>query len=158
MSYQISKCASNYNLSIPHLWNRNIVVLTKWSSLAAPEVVIMTTPGAVNDDNFVKMKTFVLQWTRSLTIDHQNPCHLAAQPHPAVAHPSVTSHPIQPAWHPEPSARPWCPCTVLWCPMTSLDVAVVALYVTGWGTITWHWIIIYDHISTRIFIAYQSMG
>ena len=38
----------------PH-WNRNVVILTKFSSLAAPEVVILTTSGAASDENLVKM-------------------------------------------------------------------------------------------------------
>ena len=33
----------------------------KFPSLAAPEVVILTTPGAANDDNFVKITTFLFQ-------------------------------------------------------------------------------------------------
>ena len=39
-------------------WKRNVVILTKFSSLAAPEVVMLTTSGAANDANFVKMLVF----------------------------------------------------------------------------------------------------
>ena len=43
-------------------WNRNVVVLMKFSSLAALEVVKMTTSSAASDENFVKMTTFSFQW------------------------------------------------------------------------------------------------
>ena len=41
-------------------WNENVVILTKYSSLTALEVVILTTSSAVSDENFIKMKTFPL--------------------------------------------------------------------------------------------------
>ena len=50
-------------------WNENVVILTKFSSLAALEVVILTTSSAASDENFIKMKTFPFQcitWTVSL--------------------------------------------------------------------------------------------
>ena len=43
-------------------WNENVVILTKFSSLAALEVVILTTSNAANDENFIKMTTFLFQW------------------------------------------------------------------------------------------------
>ena len=43
-------------------WNENVVILMKFSSLAAPKVVILTTFGAASDEDFVKMKTFPFQW------------------------------------------------------------------------------------------------
>ena len=42
-------------------WNGNVVILMKFSSLAALEVVILTTSGAASDENFVKMTTFSFQ-------------------------------------------------------------------------------------------------
>ena len=39
-------------------WNRNFVILMKFSSLAALKVVILTTFSAASDENFVKMTTF----------------------------------------------------------------------------------------------------
>ena len=42
-------------------WNRNIVILKKFSSLAALEVVILTTTNAGGDENFIKMVTFPFQ-------------------------------------------------------------------------------------------------
>ena len=39
----------------------NVLILTKISSLAALEVVILTTSSAASDENFVKMKTFPFQ-------------------------------------------------------------------------------------------------
>ena len=42
-------------------WNENVVILTKFSSLAALEVVILTTFSAASDENFIKMKTFPFQ-------------------------------------------------------------------------------------------------
>ena len=43
-------------------WNKNVVILTKFSSLAALEVVILTTSSAASDEHFIKMKTFPFQW------------------------------------------------------------------------------------------------
>ena len=43
-------------------WNENVVILTKFSSLAALEFVILTTFSAASDENFIKMKTFPFQW------------------------------------------------------------------------------------------------
>ena len=37
----------------------------KFSSLAALEVVILTTSNAASDENFVKMTTFSFQWEDS---------------------------------------------------------------------------------------------
>ena len=42
-------------------WNENVVILTKFESLAALEVVILTTSSAASDENFIKMKTFPFQ-------------------------------------------------------------------------------------------------
>ena len=41
-------------------WHRNgnVIILMKFSSLAAPKVVKMTTFSAASDENFVKMTTF----------------------------------------------------------------------------------------------------
>ena len=44
-------------------WNKNVVILTKFSSLAALEVVILTTSSAASDEHFIKMKTFPFQWS-----------------------------------------------------------------------------------------------
>ena len=43
-------------------WNKNVVILTKFSSLATLEVVKMTTSSVASDENFVKMTTFLFQW------------------------------------------------------------------------------------------------
>ena len=48
--------------------NGNVFILMKLSSLAALEVVKMTTSSAVSDENFVKMTTFLfqcLEWIRN---------------------------------------------------------------------------------------------
>ena len=42
-------------------WNGNVFILMKFSSLAALEVVKMTTSSAARDENFIKM-TFLFQW------------------------------------------------------------------------------------------------
>ena len=42
--------------------NGNVIILTKFSSLAALKVVKMTTSSAASDENFVKMTTFSFQW------------------------------------------------------------------------------------------------
>ena len=42
-------------------WKKNVIILTKFSSLAAPKVVILTTFGAASDEDFIKMKTFSFQ-------------------------------------------------------------------------------------------------
>ena len=44
-------------------WNENVFILTEFSSLAAPKVVILTTFGAASEENFVKMMTFLFQWS-----------------------------------------------------------------------------------------------
>ena len=43
-------------------WNGDVVILMKFSSLSAPEVVMTTTSGAGSDENFIKMMTFPIQW------------------------------------------------------------------------------------------------
>ena len=42
-------------------WNGNVLILMKFSSLAALKVVKMTTYSAASDENFVKMTTFSFQ-------------------------------------------------------------------------------------------------
>ena len=42
-------------------WNRNVIILTKFSSMAALDVVILTTSSAANDENFIKMTIFSFQ-------------------------------------------------------------------------------------------------
>ena len=42
--------------------NGNVFILMKLSSLAALEVVKVTTSSAASDENFVKMTTFLFQW------------------------------------------------------------------------------------------------
>ena len=44
-------------------WNRNVVILTIFSLLAAPEVVILTTSGAASNENVVKIIAFRFQCT-----------------------------------------------------------------------------------------------
>ena len=39
-------------------WNKQVAILTKFSSLTVLEVVILTTSSAVSDENFIKMITF----------------------------------------------------------------------------------------------------
>ena len=47
---------------LTHHWNGKVFILMKCSSLAALEVVKMTTSSAASDENFVKMTTFLFQW------------------------------------------------------------------------------------------------
>ena len=47
---------------LEHHWNGKVFILMKCSSLAALEVVKMTTSSAASDENFVKMTTFLFQW------------------------------------------------------------------------------------------------
>ena len=56
---QISQEFTNVN-SIH--WKQKVVNLTILSSLAAPEVVVMTTYGAPGDDKIVKLTFFCFQW------------------------------------------------------------------------------------------------
>ena len=42
-------------------WRENVVILTKFSLLAALEVVILTVSSAASDENFIKMKAFPFQ-------------------------------------------------------------------------------------------------
>ena len=41
-------------------WDGNMVILMKFSSLAAPQVVILTTFSAAYDENFIKMMTSLI--------------------------------------------------------------------------------------------------
>ena len=43
---------------IIHPQNENVIILTKFSALATPEVVILTTSGVAGVENFVKMTSF----------------------------------------------------------------------------------------------------
>ena len=43
-------------------WNENVVILTKFPSLAALKVVVSTTFSVASDENFIKM-TFPFHWT-----------------------------------------------------------------------------------------------
>ena len=52
---------------LPPCFTERKCYLTKFSSLAALEVVILTTSSAANDVNFVKMKTFTFQCCINLT-------------------------------------------------------------------------------------------
>ena len=45
----------------PIYWNVYVINLTNFSSLAAPEVVNMTSSCAASDENFIKMATFIFQ-------------------------------------------------------------------------------------------------
>ena len=50
---------------VPHIhWNGKVFILMKCSSLAALEVVKMTTSSAASDENFIKMTTFLFQCMR----------------------------------------------------------------------------------------------
>ena len=50
---------------IQYHWNGNVVILMKFSSMAALKVVILTTFSAANDEDFVKMTTFSCQWYKN---------------------------------------------------------------------------------------------
>ena len=54
------RCEKTHSITLKH-WNGNIVILRKFSSLAAPEVVSLTTSGAAGDENFLK-NAFSCQW------------------------------------------------------------------------------------------------
>ena len=49
------------NLHLHH-WGGSVFILMRFSSLAALEVVKMTTSGAASDWNFVEVMTFSFQW------------------------------------------------------------------------------------------------
>ena len=63
----VSSCSSYRGIH----WNKNVVILTKFSSLAALEVVILTTSSAASDEHFIKMKTFPFQ----CTLENVGGCH-----------------------------------------------------------------------------------
>ena len=44
-------------------WNENKVILTKFMTLAAPGVVILTTSSAASDEYLIKMTSLGIQWT-----------------------------------------------------------------------------------------------
>ena len=64
-----------------HFDNRNAVTITKFSLLAALEVVNLTACNVASDKNFIKM-TFLFHWYRFCHIDglvqngHDDECHL----------------------------------------------------------------------------------
>ena len=51
-------------------WNQKVVILTTFSALAAPEVVIRTTSGATSDEKVVNMTTFCFQFMLILDEHH----------------------------------------------------------------------------------------
>ena len=53
-------CSSSEN-RVSHR-NENVVILTKFTTLVALEVVILTTSSAASDENFIKIKTFPFQY------------------------------------------------------------------------------------------------
>ena len=79
--FQMTFCPSHskwlltrYIAALPVIhWNEN-VILTKFSSLAVLEVVILTTSSAANDENFIRMKTFSFWCTHNilLILKHTN--------------------------------------------------------------------------------------
>ena len=52
-------------------WNRHVFIFMKFSSLAALEVVILTTSGAASDGDFIKMTTFPFQWMSAILLFRQ---------------------------------------------------------------------------------------
>ena len=50
------------HMMIQH-WNGDVIILTKFSSLTALEVVILTTSRAVSDENLVRMTAFSFPWS-----------------------------------------------------------------------------------------------
>ena len=58
-----------YQIYVAIHWNGKVFILMKCSSLAALEVVKMTTSSAASDENFVKMTTFLFQCMASLSHD-----------------------------------------------------------------------------------------
>ena len=64
-AFRLSRSDENTNTTFTthrNYWNGNVIILTKFSSLAALKVVILTTFGAASDENFIKMMTFSFQW------------------------------------------------------------------------------------------------
>ena len=59
--------------------NKHVIILTKFSSLAALEVVILTTSSAASDENFIKMKTLPFQFN-NLCSNHQDVSHKTTFP------------------------------------------------------------------------------
>ena len=55
------QCPPSLVIQYVPCWNGNTAILTKSSSLA-PEVITLTTVGAVGDDIFIKMTPFLFQW------------------------------------------------------------------------------------------------
>ena len=54
----------------PIHWNENLVIFTKFSSLAALKVVILTTCNAASDENFVKMTSFTFHCTSPCQVSY----------------------------------------------------------------------------------------
>ena len=56
-------------------WNSNIFISTKFTSLSALEVVILTTSGTVNDRGFVQIITFPFRWRQGNLIQRSYQMH-----------------------------------------------------------------------------------
>ena len=76
-------------------WNKNVFILMKSSSLAAPKVVKMTTFGAASDENFIKMMTFSFQWIVTIGTLNTKPLRLKTNMRiQSIGTRSCTSHGI----------------------------------------------------------------
>ena len=79
-------------------WNENVVILTKFLSLASLEVVILTTSSAANDENFIKMKTFPFQWMQRYPWPYYMGCTLSSQLHSRMSHLPYPPTKVQISW------------------------------------------------------------
>ena len=59
------------------LYRNENVILVKFSTLAALEVVKMTTSSAANDENFIKMRTFPFQSISYFSQKYLFPCSIS---------------------------------------------------------------------------------
>ena len=66
--------ATNMSLNYPLHWTGIVVILLQISSLAALEVVIMTTCCVASDGNFIKMTKFPFQMTTFSAASDENFC------------------------------------------------------------------------------------
>ena len=69
LSIESSSPYSTLKERLPYIKTKNVVILMKFSLLAALEVVILTTSSASSDENVMKMMTYLIQWYQFFSLN-----------------------------------------------------------------------------------------